>query len=145
MKLVTYSLAGSVPALGVVVDGGIIQISKRLPDAPADMIGSSGTLGQKSRATFSIDCDSVVESTDGALSVSRPAGVTTLRSEGVCLVYGRGQAALDVAAELSGRLSVTALLSDPEGALPPGVVAVPIFKGRIRRATGAGRMYRKMP
>ena len=66
----------------------------------------------------------------------RPTGVTTLKSDGVCLVYGRGQTALDVAAELSERLSVTVLLSDPEAALPPGIVSVPIYKGRIRTATG---------
>ena len=35
-----------------------------------------------------------------------------------------------------GRLSVTVLLSDPEEALPPGIVSVPIYKGRIRTATG---------
>ena len=69
-------------------------------------------------------------------TTSKPTGVTTLKSEGVCLVYGRGQAALDVAAELSDRLSVTVLLSDPEEALPPGIVSVPIYKGRIRTATG---------
>ena len=39
-------------------------------------------------------------------------------------------------AELAGRLSVTVLLSDPEEALPPGIVSVPIYKGRIRKATG---------
>ena len=71
-----------------------------------------------------------------AAHLSRPTGVATLRSEGVCLVYGRGQAALDVAAELSDRLSVTVLLSEPDDALPPGIVSVPIFKGRIRTATG---------
>jgi ferredoxin len=71
-----------------------------------------------------------------AALTSRPTGVTTLKSDGVCLVYGRGQAALDVAAELSERLSVTVLLSDPEAALPPGIVSVPIYKGRIRTATG---------
>ena len=71
-----------------------------------------------------------------AAHVARPTGVTTLKSEGVCLVYGRGQAALDVAAELSDRLSATVLLSDPEDALPPGIVSVPIYKGRIRNATG---------
>ena len=71
-----------------------------------------------------------------AAHVARPTGVTTLKSEGQCLVYGRGQAALDVACELAGRLSVTVLLSDPEEALPPGIVSVPIYKGRIRKATG---------
>jgi len=71
-----------------------------------------------------------------AAHVAKPTGVTTLKSGGVCLVYGRGQAVLDVAAELSDRLSVTVLLSDPEDALPPGIVSVPIYKGRIRTATG---------
>ena len=50
-----------------------------------------------------------------AAHTSRPTGVTTLKSEGVCLVYGRGQAALDVAAELSDRLSVTVLLERSGG------------------------------
>jgi ferredoxin len=72
---------------------------------------------------------------EGALS-PRPTGVTTLKSSGICLVYGRGQEALDVAGELAGRLSVTVLLSDPGDALPPGIVSVPIYKGRIRRASG---------
>ncbi len=66
----------------------------------------------------------------------KPAGVATLRSEGVCLVYGRGQQALDVAAELSGRLSVSVLLTDAGDAVPPSSAAVPIAKGRIRTAKG---------
>lgn len=65
-----------------------------------------------------------------------PAGVATLQSHGVCLVYGRGQAALDVAAELSGRLSVSVLLTDAEGALPPSSGAMPIARGRIRTVRG---------
>src|SRR5204862_4118084 len=76
-----------------------------------------------------------------AAHTSRPTGVTTLKSQGMCLVYGRGQAALDVAGELSERLSVTVLLSDAEEALPPGIVTEPVNKGRIRKATehlGAG-------
>lgn len=71
-----------------------------------------------------------------AAHIPRPAGLTTLKSEGVCLVYGRGQATLDVAAELADRLSVTVLLSDPEEAMPPAVAALPIYRGRIRRAGG---------
>ena len=67
---------------------------------------------------------------------TKPTGVTTLTSSGICLVYGRGQAALEVASQLSGRLSVTALLTDPSDVLPPGIVSVPIYKGRIRRASG---------
>src|SRR5471032_441036 len=39
MKLVTFSLSGSMPAIGIVVDGGIVQIAKHIADAPADMLG----------------------------------------------------------------------------------------------------------
>jgi ferredoxin len=72
---------------------------------------------------------------EAALPVA-PTGVATLTSSGGCLVYGRGQETLDVAAQLSGRLSVTVLLADAADALPPSVVSVPIYKGRIRRASG---------
>lgn len=66
----------------------------------------------------------------------KPTGLITLKSAGQCLVYGEGQAALDVAAELSGRLSVTVLLSKADAVLPPSVVQVPITKGVIRSLTG---------
>lgn len=66
----------------------------------------------------------------------RPAGLITLRSGGVCLVYGAGQVALDAARELAGRLSVSLLLSDAAGAIPPDVADVPVHRGRVRKATG---------
>jgi ferredoxin len=67
---------------------------------------------------------------------TKPAGAATLKSEGVCLVYGRGQGALDAAFALSGRLSVTVLLTDPDDALPPAIASVPINRGHITRASG---------
>jgi ferredoxin len=67
---------------------------------------------------------------------TKPAGAATLKSDGVCLVYGRGQGALDVAFALSGRLSVTVLLTDAGDALPPAIGSVPINSGRITRANG---------
>ena len=68
--------------------------------------------------------------------VPKPAGLITLKSEGVCLVYGPGQIALDVAQELGSRLSVSVLLTDAADAIPPSIVDVPIYRGRIRKATG---------
>ena len=65
-----------------------------------------------------------------------PTGLTTLKSEGVCLVYGAGQQALDIARQLSGRLSVTLVLSDPGDAIPPERVDFPIYRGAIATATG---------
>lgn len=65
-----------------------------------------------------------------------PTGLLTLESKGQCLVYGSGQAALDVATDLAGRLSVTALLIDAADTIPPAIAAFPISKGRIRAAKG---------
>ncbi len=66
----------------------------------------------------------------------QPAGSITLKSEGVCLVYGKGQAALDVGRKLSERLSVTVLLSDAGDAIPPRTVDVPFYSGQISAASG---------
>ena len=60
----------------------------------------------------------------------------TLTSEGTCLVYGRGQVALDAAVKLSDGLSVTCMLIDADDTIPPAVVDFPIVTGRIRQATG---------
>ncbi|MGI9407853.1 MAG: 4Fe-4S binding protein, partial [Hyphomicrobiaceae bacterium] len=72
-----------------------------------------------------------------ALHENRPAEQMTITSEGTCLVYGPGQQALDAAGKLASRLSVTALLTDPAGAIPPGTADVPIYKGTIANAAGA--------
>ncbi|MFQ5625792.1 MAG: 4Fe-4S dicluster domain-containing protein [Methyloligellaceae bacterium] len=68
---------------------------------------------------------------------SKPAGTTPMVSQGVCLVYGAGQAAMDVAEQLAGRLNVSLMLSDASDILPPSTVNVPIYKGRVTAARGA--------
>ncbi|MDX6752258.1 4Fe-4S dicluster domain-containing protein [Geminicoccaceae bacterium 1502E] len=70
-----------------------------------------------------------------AVPVEPPMAVS-MRSQGRCLVYGRGQEALDAATQLAGRLPVTLLLSAPGEALPPRIVAFPLFAGRARRLSG---------
>ncbi len=67
---------------------------------------------------------------------SAPAELMTLTSEGVCLIYGAGQATLDAANRLAGRLSVTVLLSDVGDAVPVGTADTPIYTGTIARASG---------
>jgi ferredoxin len=65
-----------------------------------------------------------------------PTSTVTLESKGVCLVYGRDQHTLEAARQLAPRLEVTVLLDDPEPVLPPAVMDVPIFSGRIVQARG---------
>jgi ferredoxin len=72
---------------------------------------------------------------EAALDVP-PTLSVSLASEGRCLVYGRGQEALDAARQLAPRLSVTLLLADAEDVIPPRVVDLPIFRGTIAKARG---------
>ncbi|MEO1207612.1 MAG: 4Fe-4S binding protein [Pseudomonadota bacterium] len=65
-----------------------------------------------------------------------PSASLTMVSDGICLVYGRGQVALDAARRLGDRLSVSVLLTDADDALPPQSVDQPIHSGRIVRAGG---------
>jgi ferredoxin len=65
-----------------------------------------------------------------------PVPTVTMKSEGVCLVYGRDEVAVDAARQLAGRLDVTLLLTGPGDAVPPRIMDVPIFKGTIAAARG---------
>ncbi|MCB1473347.1 MAG: 4Fe-4S binding protein [Rhodobiaceae bacterium] len=67
----------------------------------------------------------------------KPARERTITSDGVCLVYGAGQVALEAAHRLSHRLSASVLLTDPRDIVPPPTGEVPIYTGRINRATGS--------
>lgn len=60
----------------------------------------------------------------------------TLKSAGVCLVYGRDDVALVAAHQLADRLDVTLLLSKPAEILPPRVMKVPTYRGTIAIAKG---------
>ena len=68
---------------------------------------------------------------------AQPTRLMSITSAGQCLVYGKGQAALDVASRLSGRLSVSVLLVEAGDAMPPSLADVPIHTGRIRGARGS--------
>ncbi|MHA1527654.1 MAG: 4Fe-4S binding protein [Alphaproteobacteria bacterium] len=58
-------------------------------------------------------------------------------SEGICLVYGAGDLAVNAAARLTATLSVTCMLSEPGEVSPPTDADIDIVTGRIRNATGA--------
>lgn len=66
----------------------------------------------------------------------RPATTVSMNSDGVCLVYGRDETAIEAARQLAGRLDVTVLLDRLGEILPPRLMDVPIFTGRIAAAKG---------
>ncbi|MGI9476829.1 MAG: 4Fe-4S dicluster domain-containing protein [Hyphomicrobiaceae bacterium] len=68
---------------------------------------------------------------------TQPTRLMSITSDGQCLVYGRGQAALDVAKQLAGRLSVSVLLLDAGDAMPLNVANVPVHTGKVRGTRGS--------
>ena len=67
----------------------------------------------------------------------KPARLKSISSDGMCLVYGSGQHALEMAKLLSTKLSVTLLLSDDEEMVLPTIADVPIYRGDITKAEGS--------
>jgi ferredoxin len=60
-----------------------------------------------------------------------------LESEGVTLVYGRDEQAIEAARLLKDHLDVTVLIKAAKDLLPPRVTDFPVVKGTIRSAKGA--------
>jgi ferredoxin len=72
-----------------------------------------------------------------ASAVEMPGIVpVTMTSEGVALVLGCDQIAVDVAARLASRLDVTVILSSLDGIVVPRKSEFPIRSGRARNAVG---------
>lgn len=65
-----------------------------------------------------------------------PVPSLTLASEGVALIYGRDETAIEAGRRLSGALDVTVILSRPGEVVPPRNVDFPVMRGTIRGAKG---------
>ncbi|WP_347540132.1 4Fe-4S dicluster domain-containing protein [Inquilinus sp. CAU 1745] len=66
---------------------------------------------------------------------SAPESVS-FHSDGVVLVYGRDETAIEAGRLLAGALDVTVMLTRPEGVMPPRVWDFPVARGTIRTALG---------
>jgi ferredoxin len=62
--------------------------------------------------------------------------LVSLTSEGVTLVYGRDERAVEAARLLAEHLDVTVLITQPKDMAPPRVTEFPVVKGTIRSAKG---------
>lgn len=72
-----------------------------------------------------------------AATVAGPAPTAvTFESEGVVLIYGRADVAIEAARRLQHRLDITVLLSDAGDHPPPPSAEFPIRRGRIRNVKG---------
>ena len=66
---------------------------------------------------------------------AEPGGLT-LSSEGVILIYGRDETAIEAGQALADRLDVTVLLTRPDDVMAPRVWSFPVMRGTIRNAQG---------
>jgi ferredoxin len=60
----------------------------------------------------------------------------TLSSDGVILIYGRDEAAIEAGRLLADHLDVTVMLKPVSDVSPPAATAFPIVKGKVRSAKG---------
>ena len=65
-----------------------------------------------------------------------PTPFVRLDSEGVVLIYGRDERAIEAASLLKEHLDVTVLITRPDAVMPPRQNEFPIVKGTIRSAKG---------
>jgi ferredoxin len=65
-----------------------------------------------------------------------PIPLVTLTSEGVALIYGRDEVAIEAAQRLADRLDITVLLSKPGDVTPRRTNEFPVLKGTVRNARG---------
>ena len=62
--------------------------------------------------------------------------LVTLSSDGIILIYGRDEAAIEAGRLLADHLDVTVMLKQPTDVTPPAAALFPIVKGTIRNARG---------
>lgn len=65
-----------------------------------------------------------------------PVALVTLESNGVALIYGRDEIAVEAAERLADRLDITVLLTRPGDVTPRRVNRFPVLKGTVRNARG---------
>src|SRR5256714_2995748 len=65
-----------------------------------------------------------------------PISLVTLESDGVALIYGRDDVAVEAAQRLADRLDITVLLSKPGDVVPRRTNEFPVLKGTVRNARG---------
>ena len=68
---------------------------------------------------------------------AKPARLKSIEADGMCLVYGAGQQALEMAQYLARTLSVTLLLSDQDDLVLPQQSDIPIYRGDIETMSGS--------
>jgi ferredoxin len=65
-----------------------------------------------------------------------PVALVTLESDGVALIYGRDEVAIEVGRRLADRLDITVILTGAGEVTPPHSNEFPVLKGKVRNGRG---------
>lgn len=104
------------------------------PDVPLSFVNIRETAGWTSEAA---DSGPKMAAMMAAAQVAPAAfGVTTLESQGVTLILGSDEVALEAAKDLADALDITVLLKPGADVAPPRQTMFPVLQGTIRKATG---------
>jgi len=72
---------------------------------------------------------------EAALDIPDASSVSMV-SDGILLVLGTDERALEAAGKLADRMEITVVLSDPADVTPPRIMDFPVFQGRVAGASG---------
>lgn len=97
--------------------------------------GWSEAAGGGKQATTNLTAKMAALLNEAAMDLE-PARSVTLKSDGVALVLGHDETALKAAQKLAERLDVTVILDQPGEVVPPAVMNVPVFAGKVAAAGG---------
>jgi ferredoxin len=129
-------------ASGGVVTVGCTQEAALFSEVAAEMAGAADPafVNVREMAGWSADGTNAGPKMAALLAAAAepmtPPALVSLKSDGVVLIYGRDEQAIEAAHLLKDRLDVTVLLNAPAEIAPPRATEFPVVKGTIRAATG---------
>jgi ferredoxin len=127
-------------ATGAPITMGCTQEATLFRDAAAESAGGVTYVNLRENAGWSADASSAgpkMAALAAAAAEPMPdVPFVNLKSEGVILVYGCDERAIEAANHLRDHLDVTVLLTRPNHVVPPRATDYPIVKGTIRLAKG---------
>jgi ferredoxin len=130
----------NVMASGMPVTMGCTQEAPIFREIAAESTGDVAFVNLRENAGWSADASRAGPKMAAlAAAAAEPVPETsfvTLASEGVVLVYGRDEAAIEAANFLKDHLDVTVLIAQADHIAPPRVSDFPIVKGTVRAAKG---------
>jgi ferredoxin len=105
-------------------------------DGPLHFVNIREAAGWSDEAAQALPKISALVAQAIALAAAPAAGTITQQSQGVLLIYGRDERALEAADQLREALDITVMLTGEAEIMPPIGADYPVVRGTIRAASG---------